>query len=125
MVEAIFPSDQTHAEAACDRLLFSEETSTGVKDQLVFLSVVHIFLSITQFPRNALIQVAYHKESFLHPPTKIFLPTLSASDLSISIIGHPIVVNFLLSTAKEHWSICLYTLNIAFPVCYFLGLCLS
>ena len=51
-------SDETQTDAAFDRLLCSEKTTAGIKDQLVFLSVVHIFLSIAAFLRNALIQVA-------------------------------------------------------------------
>ena len=51
-------SDETQTDAALDRLLCSEKTTAGIKDQLVFLSVVHIFLSIAAFLRNALIQVA-------------------------------------------------------------------
>ena len=105
-----------------DQLLCSEEASAGLRDQLVFLSVVNIFLSITAFLGNVLIQVALHKETSLHPPTKLLLRTLSASDLIIGVIGHPLGVTFFLSSVKERWDICLYAVKAAFPVCYFLGL---
>ena len=49
------------------------------------------------------------------------LRTLSASDLFIGVIGHPFGVTFFLSSAKERWNICLYAVNTAFPVCFFLG----
>ena len=107
--------------ASFDRLLCTEEATAGIKDQLVFLSVVHIVLSISAFLGNALIQVALHKESSLHPPTKLLLRTLSASDLFTGVIGHPIAVILLLSLAKERWNICLYAINTATPVWYFLG----
>ena len=108
--------------AAFDRLLCSEEVTGEIKDQLVCLSVVHIILTITAFLGNALVQVALHKESSLHPPTKLLLRTLSASDLFVGVIGHPILVTFFLSSAKLRWNICLYAVNITFPVCFFLGL---
>jgi len=79
---------------AFDRLLCSEEVTGEIKDQLVCLSVVHIILTITAFLGNALVQVALHKESSLHPPTKLLLRTLSASDLFVGVIGHPILVTF-------------------------------
>ena len=103
------------------RLLCSEEATVGIKDQLVFLSVVNIFLGITAFLGNTLIQVALHKETSLHPPTKLLLRTLSISDLVIGVIGHPVGVILFLSLAKERWDICLYAINTAAPVWYFLG----
>ena len=84
--------------------------------------MVNIFLSITAFWGNALIQVALHKESSLHPQTKLLLRTLSASDLFIGVINHPIAVTFYWSSPKERWNIRLYTVNTTFPDCSFLGM---
>ena len=42
----------------------------GVDSELIFLSAINIFLSITAFLGNTLILVALHKETSLHPPSK-------------------------------------------------------
>jgi len=112
-------SDGTHASFG--RLLCSEEATAGIKDQLVFLSVVNIVLGITAFLGNVLIQVALHKETSLHLPTKLLLRTLSVSDLFIGVIAHPVGVILFLSLAKERWNVCLYAINTASVVWYFLG----
>ena len=46
----------------------SAEFTAEVQDELIFLSIVNIFLSITAVLGNTLILVALHKETLLHPP---------------------------------------------------------
>jgi len=71
--------DKTHVEF--DRLLCSKEATGGIKDEVVFLSVVHIILTITAFLGNALIQVAFYKETSLHPPNSCFAPYQQVTSL--------------------------------------------
>ncbi|XP_078342803.1 melanocortin receptor 5-like [Oculina patagonica] len=65
----------------------TESWEAGV---LVFLSALNIFLSITATLGNALIIVALHKESYLHPPTKLLLRCLAVTDLCAGLISQPL-----------------------------------
>ena len=60
----------------------------------LFLSILNIFLSITASLGNALIFVALHKETSLHPPTKLLLRCLTITDLCVGVIIHPMAVFF-------------------------------
>ena len=57
--------------------LCSEELTGKAHNHLIFLSALNIFLSITAFLENSLIQVALHRESSLHPPSKLLYPVAS------------------------------------------------
>ena len=61
-------------EKTLKELFCSPELTGGVHLQLICLAVFNIFFSITAFLGNALILVAQHKESSLHPPMKLFFP---------------------------------------------------
>ena len=63
-----------------------------------FISVFNIFLSITASLGNALILVALHKETSLHPPTKLLFRCLAFTDLCVGVISQPLFVIFLLSS---------------------------
>ena len=65
----------------------------------VFLSTLNIFLSITAPLGNALILVALHKETSLHPPTKRLFRCLAITDLCVGIITQPLFTVFLFSSA--------------------------
>ncbi|KAL9960338.1 hypothetical protein ACROYT_G033785 [Oculina patagonica] len=65
-------------------------TSTLVTGPVVFLSVLNIFLSITASLGNALILVALHKETSLHPPTKLLFRCLAVTDLCAGLISQPL-----------------------------------
>ena len=76
----------------------------------VFLSTLNILLSITASLGNALILVALHKETSLHPPTKLLFRCLAITDLSVGLIIHPITVFFHSSsvTTLINWKIFYY-----------------
>ena len=57
-------------------LVCSSDLTAGLHSQLTFISVLDSFLSVTAFLGNALILIALHKESSLHPPSKLFLRCL-------------------------------------------------
>ena len=67
----------------------SAEFIRGVDCELIFLSAVNIFLSITAFLGNTLILVALHKETSLHPPSKLLYRNLAITDLCVGITGQP------------------------------------
>ena len=76
----------------------------------VFLSTLNILLSITASLGNALILVALHKETSLHPPTKLLFRCLAITDLSVGLIIHPITVFFHSSSVITliNWKIFYY-----------------
>ena len=51
-----------------EELLCSTKLPDGPQGQLKFIAVLNSFLSVTAFLGNALILIALHKESSLHPP---------------------------------------------------------
>ena len=59
-----------------------------------FLSTFNILLSITASLGNALILVALHKETSLHPPLKLLFRCLAITDLCVGIISQPLFAVF-------------------------------
>ena len=84
----------------------SAEFIRGVDCELIFLSAVNIFLSITAFLGNTLILVALHKETSLHPPSKLLYRNLAITDLCVGIIVEPLTVTYWTSVVNERWDIC-------------------
>ena len=63
------------------------------------------FLSVTAFLGNALILIALHKESSLHPPSKLLLRCLATTDLCVGLLSEPLSVTVWMSVVNEHWNI--------------------
>jgi len=64
---------------------------------LLFLAAVNYFLSITAILGNAVIQVALHKESFLHPPSKLLCSCLAVTDHLAGIVSQLVVAVYFTS----------------------------
>ena len=79
-----------------------------VESELIFLSTLNIFLSITAFLGNTLILVALHKETSLHSPSKLLYRNLAITDLCVGIIAEPLYVTYFTSVVNERWDICYY-----------------
>lgn len=83
----------------------------------VFLLVLNILLSVTTSLGNTLILLALHKDSFLHPPSKLLLRCLATTDLLVGLVSQPLYIIYLLSliTTKEHWrnDLCVHTSTLA------------
>ena len=94
---------QTIAELHC-----SEEFTGEVHGELVFLSVINTFLSITAFLGNTLILVALRKDTSIHPSSKLMHRNLAITDLCVGIIVEPLQVAYLISVVKRRWDICYY-----------------
>ena len=75
-----------------------------------FLLAFNIFLFITASLGNALILVALHKETSLHPPTKLLFRCLAVTDLCVGVISQPLFTVLLLSsvTTGLDWKFILY-----------------
>ena len=82
--------------------------TSGLHGHLTFLSVLNSFLSVTAFLGNALILIALHKESSLHPPSKLLLRSLATTDLCVGLIAEPLFVTYCMSLANEHWNMFRY-----------------
>ena len=76
--------------------------------QLRFISVLNSFLSVTAFLGNALILLAFRKESSLHPPSKHLLRSLTTTDLCVGLIVEPLYVTLLVTVVNEDWNVCHY-----------------
>ena len=91
---------------------YSEELTRKIFGELIFLSVLNIFLSVTTFLGNTLILAALPKETSLHPPSKLLFRNLAITDLCVGIIAEPLLVAYLMSLVKQRWDIC-YELDYA------------
>ena len=96
--------------STAEDLFCSSDLIAGIHDQFTALAVLNAFLSITAFLGNALILVALRKESSLHPPSKVLLSNLAASDLCAGLILQPLIVVSFMSAVDENWKICRYVI---------------
>ena len=101
-----FTEDENHKTV--QELFCSAEFVRGVESELIFLSALNIFLSVTAFLGNTLILVALHKETSLHPPSKLLYRNLAITDLCVGIIAEPLAVTYFASVVKGRWDICYY-----------------
>ena len=85
---------------------YSEELTRKIFGELIFLSVLNIFLSVTTFLGNTLILAALPKETSLYPPSKLLFRNLAITDLCVGIIAEPLLVAYLMSLVKQRWDIC-------------------
>ncbi|CAH3164001.1 unnamed protein product, partial [Pocillopora meandrina] len=92
-------------------LLCSPALGGALKQQAIFFTAVNILLSMTAFLGNSLILIALHKESSLHPPSKLLYRCLLTTDLLAGLLAHPLVASLWISEVREHWSICRFVLG--------------
>ena len=103
---AVDSKQKSYEELVCSREL------TGVMhNQLIIFSVVHSILSIAAFLGNTLILAALHKESSLHPPSKLLFRNLATTDLCVGLIVQPVYVTYFISALNERWNICRYAFD--------------
>ena len=67
----------------------------------IFLASFNIFLSLTASLGNVLILIALHKESSLHPPSKLMFRCLAITDLCVGLISQPMFAAGLLFQINE------------------------
>ncbi|CAH3169695.1 unnamed protein product [Porites lobata] len=109
-----FTEDGNHNNV--QELFCSAEFVRGVESELIVLSALSIFFSVTALLGNTLILVALHKETLLHPPSKLLYRNLAITDLCVGIIVEPLFVTYWTSVVKERWDICYYAIRAAtFP----------
>ena len=76
--------------------------------QSISFSAVNILLSITATLGNSLILVALHKESSLHPPSKLLYRYLGTTDFLVGLVTQPLYDTYWISVVHEHWSLFWY-----------------
>ena len=105
----------TFLEVVC-----SPTFTSGIRQEfeLVYLSAVHIFLSLTAFLGNGLILIALHKESSLHPPSKLLYRCLATTDLCVGLVSQPLSATYWMSVVHEDWSLCRYAFDAWFITGY-------
>ena len=91
-----------------EQILCLEGLTDEISGQLTFILVLNSFLSVSAFLGNALILVALHKESSVHPPSKLLLRCLVTTDLCVGLISEPLTVTHLISVLNEHRNMCRY-----------------
>ena len=79
-----------------------------LKQESISFSAVNILFSITAILGNCLILVALHKESSLHPPSKLLYRFLAATDLLVGLVSQPLHATYWMSVVQEHWILCPY-----------------
>ena len=90
------------------RLLCSPLWVGESKQQSLSFLTINIFLSITATLGNCIILVALHKESSLHPPSKLLYRCLATTDLLVGLVTQPLYATYWMSVVHEHWSLCRY-----------------
>ena len=103
-----FTEDEKYQKTTVE-VFCSPESISGVDGELIFFSALNIFLSIAAFLENSLILVALHKETSLHPPSKLLYRNLAITDLCVGIITEPLLVTYLTSVVNRRWDSCYYT----------------
>ena len=105
-------------QISLDRLQCSVDLTSDIQYHLTVVLVLNIVMSITAFLGNTLILVALHKESSLHPPTKLLFRSLATTDLCVGVIAQPVAVLQWMSVVNESWNICRFAINVHFVIGY-------
>ena len=85
-----------------------------LKQQSISFSAINILLSITATLGNSLILAALHKESSLHPPSKLLYRCLATTDLLVGLVTQPVAATYWMSLVHEHWSLFRYTRGVGY-----------
>ena len=118
MVENITGYEKT--KSIKESLFFVVSVAGQVNDHLIFLSVLHSFLSVTAVVGNTLILIALYKESSLHPPSKLLYSNLAVTDICVGIILEPLAVTYWIAHLTERWTVWRYALDSNLIISYIL-----
>ena len=95
-------------------LLCSHSLVGRLQQESLSFAALNILLSITAFVGNSLILVALHKESSLHPPSKLLYRCLATTDLLVGLVSQPLSTSSWMLSAHEHWIPCRYASTATF-----------
>ena len=105
-----FSSGRSHTKSF-EELLCSPSLMGAHQQLSICFLTVQILLSITAFAGNSLILFALHKESSLHPPSKLLYRCLATTDLLVGLVVQPLDAIYWMSVVQEQWSLCRYTFD--------------
>ena len=105
-------------EAVSLQVLCSFTWARGKHEELICLSAINIFLSITAVLGNILILVALRKVSSIHSPSKLLFRCLATTDLCVGLITEPLSVVYWMSLAYKKFNLCYYSYIPFFIVSY-------
>ena len=91
-----------------EELLCSSSLMGGLQKASLSFAAVNIFFSITAFVGNSFILIALHKESSLHPPSKLLYRCLATTDLLVGLVSQPLAASSWMFITHEHWIPCRY-----------------
>ena len=91
----------------------TNETSPVMMARVV-ASACNIIFSITAVLGNILIFIAFHKESSLHPPSKLLFRCLAATDLCVGVIAQPTFVLYQLSLVARRLDVCFLAASLSY-----------
>ena len=97
-----------------EELLCSPSLVGGLQQESLSFAAVNILLAITAFVGNSLILIALHKESSLHPPSKLLYRCLATTDLLVGLVSQPLSASSWMLSAHEHWIPCRYASTATF-----------
>ena len=97
-----------------EELLCSSSLMGGLQKASLSFAAVNIFFSITAFVGNSFILIALHKESSLHPPSKLLYRCLATTDLLVGLVSQPLSASSWMLSAHEHWIPCRYASTATF-----------
>ena len=103
---------------AITELHCSAEFTAGLHAELISLSVANTFVALSAILENALILVALHRESSLHPPSKLLYRNLAITDLGVGMVVVPLRMAYWISVVTKSWDICYYTDLICYAAGY-------
>ena len=105
---------QTLAEQLCFPATEASNETSHENMARVCLSVFTIIFSITAVLGNILILIAFHKESSLHPPSKLLFRCLAATDLCCGVVTQPTFVIYQLSIVTKSSHICYLAASLSY-----------
>ena len=101
-----------------EELICSSSLMSRIQQESLSVAAVNILLSITAFVGNSLILVALHRESSLHPPSKLLYRCLATTDLLVGLVNQPLAASSWMFAAHEHWIPCRYASTATFITSY-------
>ncbi|XP_029202618.2 trace amine-associated receptor 3-like [Acropora millepora] len=101
-------------------LLCSAELTEGIQNELQWISIVNILLSIITFFGNATVLLALSKVSTLHRASKLLFRTLAATDFCVGVISQPLTVLSLMSQVHGQFNVCRYASRVRFLISHVL-----
>ena len=115
-----FSSGRSHTKSFQELLCSLSLLGGFQQQQLICFLAVDILLCITAFNGNSLILVALHKESSLHPPSKLLYRCLATTDLLVGLVAQPLHALSWMSVVQEQWILCRYARDAAYITSYVL-----